>query len=200
MLRTNGFALKEWAVIVQALGAGQQVLLLRKGGILDEGREFRLEHSEFFLYPTFEHQHRKFLRQEFLAGFDKALPSQPPHDKLILDTYAEVTDVLVAKELAPLQQLSPYHLWNGNYLEMRWNYKPEVPLHVLVLRVHRLAAVKIPFRAEYAGCKSWVELDREVALGEACPALSEAEFARRRLAIRGQLGAEATAGVPIKPA
>ena len=53
---TSRTALKEWAVACEALGRGEQVLLLRKGGISEEGREFRIEHPEFLLFPTFEHQ------------------------------------------------------------------------------------------------------------------------------------------------
>ena len=46
-------ALKEWAVTVRALAQGQQILLLRKGGIHEEGKDFRVIHPEFLLYqPT----------------------------------------------------------------------------------------------------------------------------------------------------
>ena len=73
MLERNRFALKEWAVVVRALATGRQVILLRKGGIEEEPGEFRVEHAEFFLYPTFEHQHRKYVLSEFLRVFDQAI-------------------------------------------------------------------------------------------------------------------------------
>ena len=44
-------ALKEWAVTVQALAQGQQILLLRKGGIHESSQDFRVIHPEFLLYP-----------------------------------------------------------------------------------------------------------------------------------------------------
>ena len=55
-------ALKEWAVTVQALAQGRQVLLLRKGGIHEEGKDFRVVHPEFLLYPTYEHQREDLLK------------------------------------------------------------------------------------------------------------------------------------------
>ena len=49
-------AFKEWAAICEALSAGRQIIILRKGGI-HEGREgFRVQHREFWLYPTNFHE------------------------------------------------------------------------------------------------------------------------------------------------
>ena len=55
-------ALKEWAVTVQALARGEQILLLRKGGIHEEGKDFRVIHPEFLLYSTYEHQREDLLK------------------------------------------------------------------------------------------------------------------------------------------
>ena len=40
-------ALKEWAITIEALAQGDQVLLLRKGGIHEDGKDFRIIHREF---------------------------------------------------------------------------------------------------------------------------------------------------------
>ena len=47
-------AFKEWAVIVDALGRGQQILILRKGGISEGPGGFQVEQPEFLLFPTLE--------------------------------------------------------------------------------------------------------------------------------------------------
>jgi hypothetical protein len=53
-MQSVGF--KEWALVCEALGTGEQTILLRKGGIA-EGRDgFGFRHSEFFLFPTFFHE------------------------------------------------------------------------------------------------------------------------------------------------
>ena len=51
-------ALKEWAVTIQALSLGQQTLLVRKGGIHEESKDFRVIHPEFLLYSTFAYEQR----------------------------------------------------------------------------------------------------------------------------------------------
>src|SRR3954468_11954512 len=53
-MQSVGF--KEWALVCEALGRGEQTILVRKGGIA-EGREgFGFRHNEFFLFPTFFHE------------------------------------------------------------------------------------------------------------------------------------------------
>ena len=51
-------ALKEWAVICDLLVAGEQAILLRKGGIEEaEGPgRFRLKVRRFVLFPAWMHQ------------------------------------------------------------------------------------------------------------------------------------------------
>src|ERR1043166_4953667 len=50
----NHTALKEWSNVIDALGRGDQVILIRKGGIADP--KFGVEAERFYLYPTFFHQ------------------------------------------------------------------------------------------------------------------------------------------------
>jgi len=45
-------ALKEWATVVNALENGDQTVLLRKGGILEDSSGFVVESERFFLFPT----------------------------------------------------------------------------------------------------------------------------------------------------
>ncbi|MQG56904.1 MAG: DUF1802 family protein [SAR202 cluster bacterium] len=44
---TSNMALKEWAVADRALGGGRQILILRKGGIHRDDKDFRIVHPEF---------------------------------------------------------------------------------------------------------------------------------------------------------
>ena len=50
------WAFKEWAAICRALVQGRQRIILRKGGIVEPGGSFRIEHRDFLLLPTFVHQ------------------------------------------------------------------------------------------------------------------------------------------------
>src|SRR3954463_1301114 len=47
---------KEWALVCEALGRGEQSVLLRKGGIAEGRGGFGFRHDEFFLFPTFFHE------------------------------------------------------------------------------------------------------------------------------------------------
>src|SRR5512138_2779668 len=51
-------AFKEWAIVVDALGRGEQILILRKGGIAEGRGGFRPEHTRFLLFPTAFHEQR----------------------------------------------------------------------------------------------------------------------------------------------
>jgi len=56
MQLSSNIAFKEWAVVVDALGRGEQVLILRKGGIREQRGEFHADHHEFWLFPTQYHE------------------------------------------------------------------------------------------------------------------------------------------------
>ena len=58
-------ALKEWAIVCKAAEDGKQVLLFRKGGIMEYRNGFELKHKNFFLFPTFEHQSLDSIRDEY---------------------------------------------------------------------------------------------------------------------------------------
>ena len=53
---SSNIAFKEWAVVVDALGRGEQVIILRKGGIREQRGEFHADHHEFWLFPTQYHE------------------------------------------------------------------------------------------------------------------------------------------------
>ena len=44
-------ALKEWELAIRALAEGTQIVLLRKGGIVEETGEFDVVSPHFLLYP-----------------------------------------------------------------------------------------------------------------------------------------------------
>ncbi len=66
-------AFKEWAVTVRALAEGEQLLTLRKGGIREPDKHFKLDHDRFFLYPTFDHQCSDLVRESHQPELVRAL-------------------------------------------------------------------------------------------------------------------------------
>jgi hypothetical protein len=182
-------AFKEWAVTVRALAAGQQIVLVRKGGIREEGREFRVEEPRFLLYPTYEHQRADLLQAPYRADLDAVLAAPPPAGTVRLDHWAEVTDVYQTLEAADVEALAPHFIWTTSYAEERLRWRPKKPLYVLLLRVYRLAGThEIPVLPGYLGCKSWVELEQPISLEGMTPVLNDAAYAARRAAIQAALG------------
>jgi hypothetical protein len=50
---TNVHALKEWAITVRFLGTGRQILLLRKGGVLEQQDGFEVKLCTLRLSKSF---------------------------------------------------------------------------------------------------------------------------------------------------
>src|SRR5262245_56106998 len=78
MQASCNIAFKEWAAVCEALAAGRQTIILRKGGI-HEGREgFRVEHDRFWLYPTRFHQAADALTPDAELYSKRALAGTAP--------------------------------------------------------------------------------------------------------------------------
>jgi hypothetical protein len=170
-------AFKEWAVICRALADGRQSLILRKGGIAEAGGEFRPEHHRFLLLPTYFHeQHRTGIKPEYLPLLDAAEADRPPVGTLRFMHLAEVTAVRKLTDPAQALALDPAHGWTQDTVRQRFHYR--MPgLFVMTVRVSALPApVDVPDRAEYAGCKTWVDLTDDVPTEGATPVMTDAEF------------------------
>lgn len=183
-------AFKEWACVVKALGEGKQILLMRKGGIAEQGGEFRMDVPDFFLFPTFEHQDRNQVKPEAQKYIDE---SEKQADswagKAGLSYYAEVVEVFQVKELSVLLQLSPYHIWSEAMVRERFNWHPQDPMYVPLLRVYRLpSSLLIDLLERYGGCKSWIEFDRPIPTQGAKPVLTDTEFQLQQERIREVVG------------
>lgn len=187
---TCQMALKEWAVAVRALDAGRQVILLRKGGIREAGKEFRVMHQEFFLYPTFEHQKEEMLKEAYHPDLRATLAHGKDGATVTLTHWAQVREVFEVTDQALLDRLSPYHIWSDDYAQKRLHWKPRKPLAVMAVRIFRLGRPQtIPVLPQYLGCTSWVELDREVVVEGLTPVLPDDVFSQRVQDVRHALAA-----------
>jgi hypothetical protein len=181
-------ALKEWAVVCDALARGEQIILLRKGGIYESAGEFEVEHREFLLFPTHLHQNAAMLRPDFRAGVEKR-DAEP--DQIVISSAARVTDIIQLQSRQQMDAIEDEHIWSPPLIDIRFNYRPENPLYLLIVRAYRLPEpVKIVNTPAYAGCKSWVPLDGAVDMVGAQMAIEDDVFDQRREAIRRRVGAE----------
>jgi hypothetical protein len=175
-------AYKEWATIVHALLVGEQVLDVRKGGLREEGRHFSVEATRFWLYPTAEHQKPELLKEPYRHWIDLA-HAAPVGEPIVIEAWADLERVATITEQGQLDAIASKLVWTPDYAASRLGWKRRDPLHVLALRVHRLLEpVNVPWRDEYGGCTSWVELDGlpdDPATLPSVPALSDVAFGAR---------------------
>lgn len=175
----NQFAFKEWAVVCAALATGRQSLILRKGGI-HEGRDgFRVEHREFWLFPTGFHQQRDVVISEAWPLLEE-VQSREESANISLGLYVVVEDVHHLLDREALTRLSGRHIWSEATVEQRFHYRTP-GMFALVVRVFRLpSSIEIENSPHFAGCKSWVDLPTPLPTMDLQPVLDDATFAQQR--------------------
>ena len=178
-------ALKEWAVVCKGLEEGRQTILLRKGGIMERKDGFELKHNDFYIFPTYEHQSRDLLQQDYVDKFESILQSKPIDDQNAIYLYAKVIFITETFNREMLYDLRDFHIWNEKYISLRMDYNPEKPLSIVLLRVYRLStALNVTLSPQQAGCRSWIDFqspsmeDSEDNIGR--PVLSTDTFHERR--------------------
>ena len=173
-------ALKEWATVLQAMARGEQLVLIRKGGLIEPGSGFELVSHAFVLYPTFEHQAVQYLRPEFQRYFDEAAQRRAPEGQVRVDLVGVVVSSVQSRDPRVVERLREFHIYNDAFLAQRLKWQPEQPLVIAVIRAFRLATPQvISVAPAYAGCKSWVTLDAPIPLEGARPVLDDAAFDAR---------------------
>lgn len=159
----NHTALKEWSNVIEALGRGEQIILIRKGGIADP--HFGVEADRFYLYPTFFHQ------------------AQSEPGDVTITHWCEVAKTWRVSEQETLYRLEPQVVMPRETLDARYRFRPDQALYVIAVRAFALAQpVTITQKPEYLGCRSWVSVDDEIDVDGSRPALS-AEALGARVAV-----------------
>ncbi len=177
---STALALKEWAVITRALDRGEQMLVLRKGGIREQKKRFVLERNEFLLYPTYEHQRRELLKTRYHRELAETLDTCQKNGRVAFSNLARVEEVLEISEPGMVEALSPFYICTTDYARYRLHWRPKQPLSVLLLRVYRLPKPRtLPELDRYGGCTSWVDLEKSVDTSGAAPVLTDTEFRAR---------------------
>ncbi len=144
---------KEWALVCEALGRGEQTVILRKGGIA-EGRDgFAFRHREFFLFPTFFHEQVERVRT---PGAEI-----PPikAGEIEIRYFAKVEAVRFVRDWATAAALEPLHILQESVVRERFEYDEAKGINVAFVRVFRLEPTwRFPDGRGYGGCRSWVDL------------------------------------------
>lgn len=147
-----------------------------RGGIAEPGGQFRVEHPRFWLYPTYAHQQAAALKPDGQAFLAQSEADRPSPGVVRLTHWAEVGGVFQLHNLVAALKLGELHFWTPETVQSRFAYRAP-GLVALPLRVWKApGAVELPETPYYAGCKSWVELERELPTEGSTPVLDGVAF------------------------
>jgi len=180
---TLTIALKEWAVVQRALLENHQIVLLRKGGLIEETGDFDLKAREFLLLPTYIHETERAgdLQPRFINWLREEEAGKPVPSMLRFEAACEVTSIAQVTDRECFKNLCAQHVYSDQFIDGRYEWEPYKPVFALICRAYRLAApVMVPFESEYAGCRSWIELTKPISTIAAQPVIdSDEEYGRR---------------------
>ena len=170
-------AFKEWAIVVDALGRGEQIIILRKGGISEGRNGFQVEHPRFLLFPTLFHQQRESVTIEVQRRFDEITSGFPPASVVRLEFFADVVASRHLDSLSVAELLRGQHCWRDAVISDRFDFGKSKNIFAIAVRVYRLPlAIEVPMLPNYGGCKSWVELEKDIPTAGALPVLDPQAF------------------------
>ena len=176
-------AFKEWAVVVEALGRGGQIVILRKGGIAEGRGGFRAEHERFWLFPTRFHQQAEGVTDGRFSEL-----KFPAEDLVRIEFAAEVAEARQLDSLEEARRLAGQHIWRDEVIAERFDWGREQGIYAMAVRARRLPEpVELPQLEKYSGCKSWVELDAELDFAATTPVLKNEQFQKKLAAFREAL-------------
>jgi hypothetical protein len=163
-------------VTVAALAAGDQVLIVRKGGIGE--KRFELPHPSFYLFPTYAHQRPELVKPEWRERLRDPLDQRDEPSLLPLPAYAELHSAHPIADAEALAAIDPLHILTADYAQERLRWRRKHPLWAAVLRVWTLPRPPVlEVAEEHGGCVSWVDLPAAIgAPSERVPALSDEAF------------------------
>ena len=182
-------ALKEWAVLVDAMARGEFCAMIRKGGIREQRAGFSVRHDRFLMYPTYFHEKV----DELVPALKHRLPSvherRPTEGRVAIQHCAVVRATWKVAELEALRELEGEHGLEWKAVESRFHYKNNPGVHVVAVELMALPhTANIPETRRYQGCVSWVELDNSVDLSGSVWVRPRSEVAARVKKLHDILG------------
>lgn len=188
--QSSPIGFKEWAHVCDALTAGVQTIILRKGGIHEGRGGFEFKHEAFFLFPTWFHTQGEKLRW-LPDGAQAAFPPEEERKSVEINGYATLHGVWRVTDWDRVAALRDLHIWTDEVVQERFQYDEESCLHIALVRTFRLPSQwSFPYQKGYGGCRSWVNLPTEghSLLSEITPSMSDERWEESAQKVRSILG------------
>ncbi len=143
---------KEWALVCEAFGRGEQAIIVRKGGIAEGRRGFAFQHREFFLFPTYFHEQVDRVRVS-VAEIPRSAT------QVEIRYFAKIEAAKFITDWEAVSAMDSLHILQPGVIRERFGYGGKAGIHVAFLRVFRLLPAWIlPNDRRFGGCRSWVKL------------------------------------------
>ena len=114
-------AFKEWAIVCEALGKGQQSIIFRKGGIHEGKRGFQFKHDQFFLFPTRFHEQEQNVKLGSLN--ENLLPSEYDlGEKVEIRFFCKIQSIKILDDWDIIKSLEAFHIWNDSTIKERYEW------------------------------------------------------------------------------
>lgn len=165
-------AFKEWQLVAEAVAAGEQTVLLRKGGIAEGKHGFQWLHDRFFLFPSWFHEQAGQVRPD-AGGQPRRLAPPAPGDSQSGQPSADATLIPFSVYVETLGRgrltdwdevasLAPWHIWTEEIVRERYAWGDEPGIAYAVVRAWTLPRPwRLADRAGFGGCRSWIGLPSE---------------------------------------
>lgn len=172
-------AFKEWSLVCEALGSGDQSLLLRKGGIAEGKKGFGFEHQDFFLFPTWFHGQLEKIKSTYAPAV-----IAENSESVTLEYVAHVDWSGFVSDRKKIARLEKLHVLHESVIDERFSYnaaKASEGLYVAFVRVYRMSlSLQIPMERGFGGCRSWIQLPSLTSPGALISTISDEEHAGRK--------------------
>ncbi|MDF1849854.1 MAG: DUF1802 family protein [Verrucomicrobiales bacterium] len=156
-------AFKEWQLVADALVAGEQSVILRKGGISEGKSGFQWLHDRFFLYPSLFHEQTEQVKPGSEGKNrelkDPASTIEGFEHPVVFSVFVETLKTGRLTNWEDVLRLDPYHIWKEEIIRERFEWGDEPGISYAVVRAFSLPDPWIlEDRKTFGGCRSWFGL------------------------------------------
>lgn len=154
-------AFKEWVLVADALAAGEQTVILRKGGISEGKAGFQWIHDRFFLFPSRFHEQAEQVKPAS-DGTLRTLPEEKEEGMVEFSVYAETIKTGRLTDWDEVCRLEPYHIWKEEIVRDRFEWGDEHGISYAIVKAYQLDDPWVlEDRKTFGGCRSWFGLPPE---------------------------------------
>jgi len=165
-------ALKEWCAVVDAMGDGTQIIMMRK---------YPPAHNEFFLYPTYGFSKRKdyldlYFQEQHHDLVRRSVESKEK-GRTEIRYYGSIGKVMeIGREnFGKFKNLSEYYIWSPDHVMNYFKDEKVKSAYIWAVRVYKLPKPQSINDLGPGGVK-YVYLPIEISTANTTPIMDDAEF------------------------